>query len=183
MPNDALQSLAKKAKVSMDKAEKLWKKAKASAKEQGFDPDSDRYWAYVMGTVKKMLGVEAVDLLQVGFSPKVISEAVITKSSASFMKSRMRKVTDEIAKMDSEGADTNWKSVALNLRLFFNEYLSSLSSRTGLKALLLGESTYRSVPSIKSKIEEVDTPEDLINLYKECLPDVDSGYIKEAFSA
>lgn len=183
MPTPTLQSLAKKANVSLDKAEKLWKEAKKSADEKGLNPDSDRYWAYIVGTVKKMLKIEVLDLVSVGIDSQVLSEAVIGKSSASFMKSRMRKVTDELSKLGEDGQDANWKSIALNLRLFFNEYLSSLSSNTGLKALLLGESTYRSVPSIKSQLREVKTFEELVGTYKECLPDMDVEDIKEILSA
>ena len=183
MPTDTLKSLASKANVSIDKAEKLWKKAKGLAKEQGLDPESDRYWAYVVGIVKKMLKIESLDMVSVGYNPKVLSEAVISKSSASFMKSRMRKVTDELSKLGDEGQDASWKSIALNLRLFFNEYLSSLSSRTGLKALLLGESQYKSVPSIKSRLREAKSFEEMVDIYEDCFPNMDEGELRSVLGA
>ena len=119
MPGEVLKSLAKKAGKSIKQAEELWNEAKKSADKKGLTPESDSYWSYVTGTVKEMLGIESADLLKMGYSTKLISEEIISKSSASFMKSRMRKVTDGISKI---GSDTppNWKSVALNLRLFFN---------------------------------------------------------------
>ena len=144
MPADNLKSLANKAGVSVDKAEKMWDEAKKLAEDKGLKQDSENYWAYVVGIVKNMLGIESISSLH-----DVLSEAVISKSSASFMKSRMRKVTDELSKLDDGGTETSWKSVALNLRLFFNEYLSSLSSNTGLKALLLGESMVSSTYNTK----------------------------------
>ena len=183
MPDATLQSLSKKVGVDMKRAEELWKKAKDAATAKGLDPDSDDYWAYVVGTVKKMLGVESIDLLKVGYNPKVLSEAVISKGSASFMKSRMRKVTDELSHVDDETTPTNWKSLALNLRLFFNEYLSALSSRTGLKALLLGEGSNDTVPSILRRIQEVGSVEELINIYVNALPDVNRSEVEEAIYA
>lgn len=54
MPNNALSGLAKKAGVSLDRAEELWKKAKAAAAKQG---RADNF-QYIMGIVKKMLKLE-----------------------------------------------------------------------------------------------------------------------------
>jgi len=53
MPLPALKSLAKKSGTSLDRAEELWDKAKERAAEEGHKED----WPYVMGIVKKMLGL------------------------------------------------------------------------------------------------------------------------------
>ena len=181
MPTNALKDMAKKAGVSIQKAEKLWNEAKDAADKKGLNPEGDGYWAYIVGTVKNMLGVESIDLLKLGYSPKVLSEAIIDKSSASFMKSRMRKVTDVISNIGD--GEPNWKSLALNLRLFFNEYLSSLSSNTGLKALLLGEGLNRTVPSILRYLEEAGSVEDIVSLYTSVLPDISRAEVAEVLNA
>ncbi len=180
--SSTLKFLTGKASKSMRQAEKLWLEAKDAATDKGLSPESDEYWASVVGVVKTTLGVESADLLRMGYGAKVISEAIIPKSSANFMKSRMRKVTDEISKIDSEN-DPNWKSLALNLRLFFNEYLGALSSRTGLKALLLGEGAINSAPSVLRRIREVDSVAELLSIYTEAFPGVDVLDIEEALYA
>ena len=178
MPSDTLKSLAKKAGKSLQQAEELWKEAKEAADEKGLDPESDSYWAYVTGTIKNMLGLESLDMLRLGYNTKFLSEEIISKSSASFMKARTRKISDEIGKIGSD-SEPNWKSLALNLRLFMNEYLSALSSRTGLKALLLGESQGYSMPSILRRIQEAKSEDDLISIYTNALSGVDRNIVKE----
>jgi len=73
MPTAYIKSLADKGKGTVAELEKKWEKAKALAKKQYPDvsPDSDRYYAIVMGIFKKMAGVnemisfnEYVDILQ-----------------------------------------------------------------------------------------------------------------------
>lgn len=54
MPAPAVASLAKKAGVSKDEAERRWSKAKKRAEEEGRKED----WQYVMGIFKKMLGLK-----------------------------------------------------------------------------------------------------------------------------
>lgn len=56
MPAAAIKHLAKKANVSMTKAEHFWHKAKDIAAKD-IDPESPRYYALVMGITKKMLGL------------------------------------------------------------------------------------------------------------------------------
>ena len=54
MPAPMLKSLAKKAGISMDKAETLWDKAKSQAAKGGRAKD----WPYVTGIWKKMAGLK-----------------------------------------------------------------------------------------------------------------------------
>ena len=176
MPISQLKSLAQKAGVSLDKAEKLWKKAVSVAKEQGRSPDDEEFYAVVVGIVKNMLKLDTMDMLALGWKGDILTEAIISRSSASFMKARARKVADEIGNIES--GDTNWKSVALNMRLFFNEFLSALSSRTGLKALLLGESKL-AVPQARKMLNEVETKEELLDTYKKLFPTVNEGVLLE----
>jgi len=180
MPTATLSSIAKKAGVSLKQAEKVWEKAKSLAKEQGNDPEDENFYAAVVGILKKILKVETVDLLRVGWNPEVLAEAVISKSSASFMKSRIRKIADSIGNLGS-GEPVNWKSVALHLRLFFDEYLGALSSRTGLKALLLGESVV-GVPEAYRKINLSGDKDELIEEYIRIFPDVDRFILDEVVS-
>jgi hypothetical protein len=59
-----LQSMAKKAGISKEKAEEYWKKAKEIAAKAGRDPEKtkkDGDWAYVTGIVKKMMKLEWVE--------------------------------------------------------------------------------------------------------------------------
>lgn len=59
MPAPALQDMAKKAKVSLDKAEEYWDKAKKIAVDE-FGPETkEGYWPYVMGILKNMLGIKS----------------------------------------------------------------------------------------------------------------------------
>jgi alpha-L-fucosidase len=55
MPSNVLASLAKQAGVSLDKAEEYWDRAKEQAAKQGHKDD----YAYIVGIVKKMLGLES----------------------------------------------------------------------------------------------------------------------------
>ena len=54
MPAASVRALAKRAGVSQDKAERLWKRAKEKAKEQGRGED----YAYITGILKSMLGIK-----------------------------------------------------------------------------------------------------------------------------
>jgi hypothetical protein len=58
MPATALKHLAKKAKISLDKAEHLWDKSKEIVDaEYPYDKKDERYWALRMGITKKMMGL------------------------------------------------------------------------------------------------------------------------------
>jgi hypothetical protein len=53
-----IQSLADQSGKSVDDVEKLWNQAKESVKkEYKIEPDSERFYALVVGTLKKMLGI------------------------------------------------------------------------------------------------------------------------------
>ena len=59
MPIEALKHLAKKAKVSTDRAEHLWAKAKDIVKSEYDVSEKDpSFWALRMGITKKMLGLK-----------------------------------------------------------------------------------------------------------------------------
>lgn len=63
MPVPALKRLAKKANVSLDKAESAWDKAK-NIVDSEYPKDIDYYYALVMGITKKMLGLkETLELI------------------------------------------------------------------------------------------------------------------------
>lgn len=176
MPAEVVASLAKQAGVSVKQAEAMWNKAKGLAQEQGLSPDKneEKYFAYVVSVLKSMLKIETLDLLHLGWDAEVLTEAIISKSSASFLKSRTRKIASEIAKMSGPD-EPNWKSVALNLRLFMNEYVSALSANTGLKKLLMGES----VPHTLARICRADTDRELKDVYSTAFPDLDEHVLEE----
>lgn len=74
MPATALKHLAKKAKVSIERAEHLWDKSKEIVDgEYGYDKKDSRYWALRMGITKKMLGLGE----QVSFSEFLMFEAAV----------------------------------------------------------------------------------------------------------
>ena len=58
MPIAALKSMAKKAGVSLEKAEKYWKDAREGASAQG----KKENWPYVMSIVKKRLKLDSAGL-------------------------------------------------------------------------------------------------------------------------
>lgn len=58
MPATALKHLAKKANISLDRAEHLWDKSKEIVDaEYPYDKKDKRYWALRMGITKKMMGL------------------------------------------------------------------------------------------------------------------------------
>jgi hypothetical protein len=59
--------MAKKAGVSLDTAERYWRQAK-SAKKKG------KGWDYVMGVVKRRLGLESTDLARLGWPIRLLVE-------------------------------------------------------------------------------------------------------------
>ena len=56
MPNATVQSYAKKSGKTTAEVEAMWNKAKEGA-DKAIGNKGSRYWAYVSGTVKKMLGL------------------------------------------------------------------------------------------------------------------------------
>jgi hypothetical protein len=80
MPVDSVSSLAKKAGTSVDKAEELWKKAKAIVDKEYKDvkKDSDKYYQLVVGVLKKSLGITECIILT---KPKVIESHVYKEGS------------------------------------------------------------------------------------------------------
>lgn len=55
MPSSLITKVAKAKKITIDRAEHLWDKAKEIALDK-FDNGSDEYWGYVVGIFKKMTG-------------------------------------------------------------------------------------------------------------------------------
>jgi hypothetical protein len=59
MPANVVQAYARKTGVSIKKAEERWSKARAAAEKAGrSEEDGDRYWAYVTGVFKRMMGIK-----------------------------------------------------------------------------------------------------------------------------
>lgn len=63
MPVNALNALASKSGKTKKELEGYWKEAKKAAKKKGLDDKDDAFWAYVLGTVKRMVGMtnESID--------------------------------------------------------------------------------------------------------------------------
>lgn len=57
MPAALVKSIAKESGKSVAEVEKLWDKAKELAKEQGRSEDSEDFYPYVVGILKKMTGM------------------------------------------------------------------------------------------------------------------------------
>lgn len=99
MPVAALKSLAKKAKVSQEKAEKAWDKASAIVDKE-YPKGIDYYYALVMGITKKMLGLKE-DL-------ELIDFLILTEVNKSYFKGlnreekkKMKAEIERFSKMDS----------------------------------------------------------------------------------
>jgi len=75
MPSPSLKVFAKKAGTSVERAEKLWKKAKKLASNAGKEND----YAYITGIVKKMLKVE--NAIEATLEGESFNEAMITDHS------------------------------------------------------------------------------------------------------
>jgi hypothetical protein len=89
MPTPALKSLADKAGISMDKAEKYWEKAKQLASEEGHEEEYD----YITGIVKKMMGISESKLADsIIFS---VSETLSEKASSD----KIKKLEAEVKKL------------------------------------------------------------------------------------
>lgn len=60
MPAAYVEKIAKDRGISVKDAESRWDTAKQKAVDAGLSPDKDssRYWSYVMGVFKRMMGVE-----------------------------------------------------------------------------------------------------------------------------
>ena len=58
MPTAALKTMAKKAGIPPEEAEKKWNRAKTIAKEQYGSKEDERFWAVTMTIFKKMIGIK-----------------------------------------------------------------------------------------------------------------------------
>jgi len=148
MPAAVLKSLASKAGVSAERAEKLWQKAKKAAADEGKPED----YAYITGIVKQMMGVASeaseddVDFLlfESGYPVRFIVESV-SPSDAASMRTDIQKIVTEITKLGTEEA--NWSAIALHLKLLLNKWLKASTKERGFfssmfqKIGLFGEST------------------------------------------
>jgi hypothetical protein len=72
MPVNMVQKYADETGKSVSEVEKLWTKAKEVAKEAGRKEDDENFYPYVVGILKKMLGLKEED----------VSQATSTTSSA-----------------------------------------------------------------------------------------------------
>lgn len=132
----------------MEKAERLWSKAKKAAADEGRSED----YAYITGILKRMLGLASessesdIDLLlfESGYPHKLIVESV-TPSEASSMRGNIEKIVNEIGKMGTD--EVNWKGIALHLKLLLHKWLRASTKERGFfssifrRIGLLGEST------------------------------------------
>lgn len=99
MPVPALKRLAKKANVSLDKAESAWDKAK-SIVDAEYPKDIDYYYALVMGITKKMLGLKE--------SLELIDFLILTEANPAYFrglnkkeKAKMKAEIERFSKLDS----------------------------------------------------------------------------------
>lgn len=58
MPVDIVKSLSDKTGKSVEEVEEFWKKAKQAAKKNGRDEGDENFYPYVIGILKKMLGIK-----------------------------------------------------------------------------------------------------------------------------
>lgn len=125
MPAPSLKSMAKRAGVSYEDAERYWDDSKQAALDQGFTEGEDDFYAYVMGIVKRRMGLAGI--LQVA--------AVETET-------RQYKITGDRLTLDR-----------LERLMYLLEYNSAVghSSPVGMSIDGDGADTIRISPSLKSK--------------------------------
>lgn len=99
MPVAALKSLAKKAKVSQEKAEKAWEKASAIVDKE-YPKGIDYHYALVMGITKKMLGLKE-DLELIDFLILTEANPAYFKGLNKKEKAKMKAEIERFSKMDS----------------------------------------------------------------------------------
>jgi hypothetical protein len=60
MPSNVVKSFAEKSGKSVAEVEKLWSKAKSIVKKEypDIEPETDRWYSLVTGTLKKMVGLK-----------------------------------------------------------------------------------------------------------------------------
>lgn len=59
MPNATIESFAKQSGKSVKEVEELWDKAKKMTDKLDYiEKESDQYYAYVTGTLKRMLNID-----------------------------------------------------------------------------------------------------------------------------
>ena len=58
MPNSVVKSFSRKTGKSIDEIERLWDKSVEIAKKKGLAKDSDRFFAFVVGILKRMLKLQ-----------------------------------------------------------------------------------------------------------------------------
>jgi len=109
MPAKSLNAMAKKAGVSLKTAERYWKEAKASYTHAKTHV-ADKY-AYIMGTVKKRLGLETIDLVLCGAPADMILETeepnrVRLERLSDFDRIMATVVISELAKAERDGITT-----------------------------------------------------------------------------
>lgn len=119
MPAPALFSLAKRAGKSEAEAERLWNKAKELASEEGRPED----WPYIMGIVKRMLGLgesltESAGLIAEALGPavaeKLLSEGM-PPSVRQRLFSRYVAIEQQLRKLGG-GGKVDWHIVTHALR-------------------------------------------------------------------
>ena len=96
MPSPYVSQLAKEKGVSLDVAEDRWKRAKASAKNQGHEKD----WAYITGIFKTMMG-ESISRGESMLEQK-LTEAVKKIEGKLEGKKLSERILDDIANLKNE---------------------------------------------------------------------------------
>jgi len=82
MPISLLNKISDTCGVPMSELEDKWEEAKAGAKKKGFEEDSDRFYQYVVGVLKKMVG------------PECSSKMGWNESRASYIQSLVNKIEE-----------------------------------------------------------------------------------------
>ena len=101
MPATALKHLAKKAKVSVDRAEHLWDKAKGIVKsEYDVAEDDPSFWALVTGITKKMMGLKESYTFKEFLAEKAVGDDQRVADAQS--------VEDAIAMLNAHCKDALW---------------------------------------------------------------------------
>lgn len=105
MPATALKHLAKRAKVSQERAEHLWRRAKEIVQsEYDYTEDDAPFWALTMGITKKMMGLSE----QVSFSEFLLIEKVkpsYLKGLNASEREEMKREIKRFSKMDHKDKD------------------------------------------------------------------------------
>jgi len=169
MPETALKNMADDSNKSLKTIKKYWDEAKKAAADQGFKESEDRFWAYVMGIVKKRAGIkESADILSMvnnhsGYRLKKIIENFPDKEN---IKATWESCKDQARILQKNKSLTNEQTIRYAVNI--------LETVLGYNSLVEGDLVSIEEPKdikkqrkdLENKIDKIITPDEWKKLKK-----------------